>query len=466
MKLREKLFGDRAFYRMVLLVAVPIIIQNGITNFVNLLDNIMVGQLGTESMSGVSIANQLINVFNICIFGGMSGAGIFTAQFYGKGDQEGIRSTVRYKGMICLLMCAAGLLIFGFAGGNLVTLFLNEEGAVDSVAATWNESMDYIWVMMIGLVPYAVGQVYVSTLRETGETMLPMKAGVTAILVNMVFNYLLIYGNFGFPELGVRGAAIATVLSRFVELAIVLIWSHTHTERVPYIRGLYRTFRVPRQLFWHITQKGSPLMLNEVLWASGFATLAQCYSMRGLDAVAAVNISSTISNLFNVFFISFGTVIAIIVGSLLGAGKLEEAKRTDIRIISFDVMLCLAIGALMAVFAPFFPRLYRTSDHVRALATQLIWVLAAFMPFMAFTHASYFTMRSGGKTVITFLFDSVFMWAVGIPLAWFLGHHTAVPLIPMYIIVQAADLIKCVIGGILIHKGVWINNIVASENEV
>ena len=466
MKLREKLFGDRAFYRMVLLVAVPIIIQNGITNFVNLLDNIMVGQLGTESMSGVSIANQLINVFNICIFGGMSGAGIFTAQFYGKGDQEGIRSTVRYKGMICLLMCAAGLLIFGFAGGDLVTLFLNEEGAVDSVAATWNESMDYIWVMMIGLVPYAVGQVYVSTLRETGETMLPMKAGVTAILVNMVFNYLLIYGNFGFPELGVRGAAIATVLSRFVELAIVLIWTHTHTKRVPYIRGLYRTFRVPRQLFWHITQKGSPLMLNEVLWASGFATLAQCYSMRGLDAVAAVNISSTISNLFNVFFISFGTVIAIIVGSLLGAGKLEEAKQTDIRIISFDVMLCLAIGALMAVFAPFFPRLYRTSDHVRALATQLIWVLAASMPFMAFTHASYFTMRSGGKTVITFLFDSVFMWVVSIPLAWFLGHHTAVPLIPMYIIIQAADLIKCVIGGILIHKGVWINNIVASENEV
>ena len=337
---------------------------------------------------------------------------------------------------------------------------------MDSVAVTWNESMDYIWVMMIGLVPYAVGQVYVSTLRETGETMLPMKAGVTAILVNMVFNYLLIYGNFGFPELGVRGAAIATVLSRFVELAIVLIWTHTHIERVPYIRGLYRTFRVPRRLFWHITQKGSPLMLNEVLWASGFATLAQCYSMRGLDAVAAVNISSTISNVFNVFFISFGTVIAIIVGSLLGAGKLEEAKRTDIRIISFDVMLCLAIGALMAVFAPFFPRLYRTSDHVRAFATQLIWVLAAFMPFMAFTHASYFTMRSGGKTVITFLFDSVFMWAVSIPLAWFLSHHTAVPLIPMYIIVQAADLIKCVIGGILIHKGVWINNIVASENEV
>lgn len=457
---KETFIGDRAFYRMILLVAVPIVVQNGITNFVNLLDNIMVGQLRTESMSGVSIANQLINVFNICIFGGMSGAGIFTAQYYGKGDQEGIRSTFRFKWLVCLLMVTAGLLIFSFAGGNLISLFLNEEGSDASIEVTWQESMKYLRIMLVGLIPYAVGQVYVSTLRETGETMLPMKAGITAILVNLVFNYLLIYGSFGFPRLGVEGAAIATVLSRFVELGIVAVWTHTHKKRLPYVEGIYRTLAVPVPLFKKILAKGTPLMANEVLWASGFAALAQCYSMRGLDAVAAINISSTISNLFNVVFMSFGTVISIVVGNQLGAGKLEEAKKTDAKIIFFVVCLCIAVGCLMALFAPLFPRLYQTSPQVRSLAAQLIWVLAAFMPFMGFTNAAYFTMRSGGKTVITFLFDSVFMWVVAFPVAYLLGHHTQIPLIPMYIICQSTDLIKCVIGGILIKMGVWVNNIV------
>ncbi len=460
MKLREKFLGDKAFYKMLMAVAIPIIIQNGITNFVNLLDNIMVGQLGTESMSGVSIANQLVMVFNVCIFGGMSGAGIFTAQYYGKGDNEGIRNTFRFKWITAIVMIIAGLCILGFGGGTLVDLFLNEETVTASSERTWQESMNYLRVIMIGLVPSAIAQVYVSTLRETGETVLPMKAGIAAILVNLVFNYFLIYGTFGFPEWGVVGAAAATTLSRFVELAIVVIWTHIHTQKVPYIEGIYCTFKVPAVLVRQVILKGAPLMLNEILWASGFASLAQCYSMRGLDAVAAINISSTISNLFNVVFMSFGTVIAIVVGSLLGAGKLEEAKRTDVKIIFFMVVLCVGIGGIMAVFAPLFPKLYNTSDEVRLLAMKLIWVLAFFMPIMGFTHASYFTMRSGGKTIITFLSDSVFMWVVAFPVAYLLGHHTAIPLIPMYIISQSTEIIKAIIGAVLIKKGVWINNIV------
>lgn len=457
---KERFLGDKAFYRMIMAVAIPIIVQNGITNFVNLLDNIMVGQLGTESMSGVSIANQLIMVFNICIFGGMSGAGIFTAQYYGKGDKEGIRNTFRFKWITAIVMIIAGLCILEFAGGELVDLFLNEETATSSTEFTRQESLKYLRVIMIGLVPSAIAQVYISTLRETGETVLPMKAGVTAILVNLVFNYLLIYGSFGFPKLGVVGAATATTLSRFVELAIVVIWMHTHVKKVPYIEGVYRTFRVPVVLVKQIILKGAPLMINEMLWASGFASLTQCYSMRGLDAVAAINIGNTISNLFNVVFLSFGTVIAIVIGSLLGAGKLEEAKRTDVKIIFFIVALCVGIGGVMSLFAPLFPRLYNTSEEVRSLAMQLIWVQAAFMPVMGFTHAAYFTMRSGGKTIITFVFDSVFMWVIAFPVAYVLGHHTAVPLIPMYIICQAVEIIKCVIGAVLIKKGVWVNNIV------
>lgn len=187
----KKYIGDRKFYLMVLSVAVPIMIQNGITNFVSLLDNIMVGQIGTEQMSGVAIVNQLILVFNLCIFGGVSGAGIFTAQYYGCGDQKGIRDTFRMKLLICLIITAAGLFVFAFFGTQLISLYLHETGNTESLEATLVYARRYLRVMMVELVPFAVIQVYSGTLRETGETMLPMKAGIAAVFVNLILNYIL-----------------------------------------------------------------------------------------------------------------------------------------------------------------------------------------------------------------------------------------------------------------------------------
>lgn len=204
-------------------------------------------------------------------------------------------------------------------------------------------------MVLIGLLPFALSQVYSGTLRETGETIVPMIAGVAAVFVNLIFNYLLIYGSFGFPKLGVEGAAIATVLSRYVELGIITVWSHTHTDKVPYIKGVYRTLKIPKELTQQIVAKGLPLILNEALWAFGIAILNQCYSTRGLAAVAGINISSTITNLFNVVFIAMGSALAIIVGQLLGAGKLKEAKETDTKLIFASVASCFVIGTIMAI---------------------------------------------------------------------------------------------------------------------
>ena len=164
-----------------------------------------------------------------------------------------------------------------------------------------------------------------------------MLAGVIAVFVNLLFNYILIFGKFGAPQLGVVGAAIATVISRYVQAAVVVVWTHTHVEKMPFIVGAYREFKIPGQLAGNVLKKGTPLMINEILWAIGMATLTQCYSMRGLDAVAALNISTTISNLFSVIYMAMGSAISIIVGQLLGAGKMQEAKDTDTRLIAFSI---------------------------------------------------------------------------------------------------------------------------------
>lgn len=459
-KVKEYFIGDRAFYKMVLMIALPIMIQNGITNFVSLLDNMMVGQLGTEAMSGVAIVNQLMMIYNLCIFGALSAASLFSSQFYGRGNHEGVRHTFRFKFISCILLTALWIIVFMVGGDKLISLYLSDDGTSD-IVATHAAGMSYLYIMLIGLIPYIFSQVYASTLRETGQTVVPMISSSVAVVTNLVLNYILIFGHFGAPALGVAGAAIATVISRFVEMIIVIVWTHANAAAYIFIQGVYRSFKVPVALAKQIIRKGMPLLINETLFSVGHAVLVQCYSTRGLNAVAAINISTTVSNLFNVIFIALGSAIGIVVGHLLGAGKTEEAVDTDRKMIFFSVAICCAIGGVMYVLAPLFPEIYNTSADVQELACGLIRIASVFMPLAAFYHAAYFTMRSGGKTVITFLSDSCYLLVVNVPIAFYLSRFTVLPLLIVYIVVQAADIIKGIIGLILIKKRVWVNNIVS-----
>ena len=460
-KTRHKFIGDKNFYKMVLAIAVPIMIQNGITNFVSLLDNIMIGQIGTEQMSGVAIVNQLLFVYNLCLFGGVSGAGIFTAQYFGQKNHEGVRQTVRFKIWMVSLITVFTIILFLTVGDPLIMLYLRGEGTAESAAATLRYGREYLQIMLPGLFPFMLVQVYSSTLRECGQTLLPMKSGIVAVFVNLTFNYLLIYGKFGFPALGVAGAAIATVLSRYVEMLIIVIQVHRKKKEYSYIEGMYKTLCVPRPLIQKIMIKGSPLLFNETLWAAGTAMLTQCYSIRGLNVIAALNISNTINNVFNIVFIALGESVAIIVGQLLGAGKMDEARDTDNKMIAFSVFSCVMIAIMMLLLAQFFPLLYNTNAEAKTLATYFIMLTAVFMPQNAFLHASYFTLRSGGKTIITFLFDSVFIWCVSVVIAFTLSRYTALPVAAVYAFVQMGDWIKCVIGFVLVKKGIWLQNIVS-----
>ena len=454
----KKYIGSRDFYRRVLKVMLPIIIQQGITNFVGLLDNIMVGQVGTEQMSGVAIANQLQFIFQLCIFGSLSGAGIFCAQYFGKGDQDKIRSVFRYKVLTTALITVLGIGVFWFFRTPLIRLFLTESGSGD-LEATLRYGTEYMMIMLISMIPFAAVQLYASTMRETGETSIPMRAGIIAVLVNMVGNYILIFGHFGAPKLGVTGAAVATAISRFAELGIILIYTRVHRARFPYFTGIYRTLAVPLSLAKDITLKGMPLLLNELMWSLGTTIIVQCYSTRGLSAVAAYNISSTVSNFFAIAVFAMGSAISILVGQDLGAGEFDRARDTNRKMITFGMALCLFAALLLAAAAPFFPRIYNTTDEVRSLANHLLWLDALFLTARGLYNSCYFTLRSGGKTLLTFLFDSVSMWVVNIPLALILAYCTGIALIPMFLIVQCADALKAVAGLILVKKGIWINNL-------
>ncbi len=451
---------EKLIYKKTLKIAVPMMIQNGITNAVGLVDNVMVGNLGTNAVTAVSIIGQLFFVFSLAIFGGLSGPGIYAAQFYGQKNIEGFRQTFRIKHWICGFCLAAGLCVFIFAAEPLIGLYMRGEGGEVDPVETMRLAKEYLSVMLIGMVPFVITQIYASSLRETGDTFMPMMAGVASVVVDVVFNYLLIFGNLGFPMLGVKGAAIATVIARFVEMTIVLVVTFAKRKKYVFLQGVYKTLLVPRDVTAKIIKKGLPIFFNEFLWSAGIAVMTQTYSTLGLDIVAGLNISNNLCNLLNVVFVAMGNAVGIVIGQMLGASEYKKAQKSSLKLAAFTGVICIALTAVLVALSGVFPNLYNTTDDIKRLGQWFIVITALYFPVQGYLNALYFTMRSGGKTLVTFLFDSVFSWVVTIPLTLLLCTFSGLPVIGIYAIVQAADIIKVIIGFILVKRGLWISNIV------
>lgn len=443
------------FIKWFLRFVYPLLFKNGFTNLASLLDNIMIGQLGTLSMSGVSITNQLLQVFNVTIFGAMSGPGIFMAQFYGKKNKEGVENCFRIKLIIGIIITLLAIFLFYTFGQQLISLYLNDNPQ-DNLK-TLNYGMDYLKIMIIGLIPFVITQVYSSSLRETGNTVLPMIASVVAVIVNFCINYILIFGHFGFPQLGVTGAAIGTVVSRVVEMSINIVGGYRNT----YLKEAMVLKKVPLSLTKEMLKRGLPLLCNEILWSISIALISQSYSTRGIIAVAAINITTTVTNFFMIVCYAMGNSISIVVGQQLGAGEIEKAKDYDLKMLFMNFVMCLAIGIVLFNVSSLIPQIYNTSLEVKALASQLLKIAACMLPIISIYYSSYFTMRAGGKTFLTFLFDSGYTFVFTFMSALLLTRLTSLPILTIYLLVQCVDIPKATLGLVLVRKGIWVHNIVS-----
>lgn len=457
--MKNKYIGSKEFYKSTLIIALPIMIQNFITNFVSMLDNLMVGAVGTEQMSGVSIDNQLIFIYNLAIFGIISGAGIFTAQFHGKDDTDGIRYTFRYKFVSAVCICAVAIFIFAFFKEQLISLYLHDSETEGDIAATLNFAEQYMKIILWGLFPFAISQVFAGTLRETGETVAPMVTGFVAVFTNCFLNYVLIFGKFGAPVLGVKGAAIATVASRYAECICIIIYSVKKKNRFTYFHNSLRSIYIPKKLTGQITLSAMPLLLNEFFWSLGISLLSMGYSLHGINVVAGYSITSTVMNLFNIAFLSLGSSIGIIVGKQLGANAFDEAVDTVRKMIAFCVAVSVFISIIVFVTGNYIPLLYKTNEASKEYASYFIRVSGFFLPAISIANACYFTLRSGGKTWITVLFDSVFVMCVSVP-AVFILYRLNLNIYVIFPIVQSLEILKAIFGTVLLRKRLWLNNIV------
>ena len=456
----HRYIGTKQFYRSVLTLLIPIVIQQFISSFVSLLDNVMVGSLGTEAISAASIANSVLMVHMLAVFGGLSGASIFGAQFFGKGDMEGMRSTFRFKVYFILLCTLVAVTVYMLFGSSFIASFLQGESNGGDLVLTEKLGTGYLRIMLWGLLPFGFAQIYSGTLREAGKTTAPMVAGIIAILTNLFLNWVLIYGHLGAPALGVEGAAIATVVSRYVELLVIVVHSHRHTDRYRFLAGAYRSLKVPAKLIARITRTGLPLLVNEILWSLGMTFINQFYSSRGLNAVAALNITGTAWNLFCVIMFAMGSAVSIMVGQRLGAGKMEEARDVDRKLIFLTEVIHVAIGLIMILCSPLVPKLYNVGPEVQDLTRRLLIIAGCALPVHSFAHVTYFTIRSGGRTVITFFFDAVYTWVITVLLAFLLTRYTDLDILRIYFCVQFIDVIKLVIGLLMLRSDFWARNVV------
>ncbi|MBR6704713.1 MAG: MATE family efflux transporter, partial [Lachnospiraceae bacterium] len=312
-------------------------------------------------------------------------------------------------------------------------------------------------------VPYAFTQCFYSTLRECGRAVPPMVTGLIAMSVKVILNILLIFGNLGFPRLGVAGAAIAVVISRFVELAVIALWTKFHLRELPFMQGVFRSLKVPGALQLEMIRRAAPLMVNEALWTGGVAFMAQAYTTRELTAVAAVSISSTFYNLLSVTFIAAGIAIGILIGRLLGTRDFERAKEEARKMIVFTALIGAAVAVVFVGVAFLAPELYNVTPEVRRTARDMLLITALFLPVNSALICAYYVVRSGGKTVLTTFLDSGLMWLFQCVPAYLLSRFTGIRVIPLYFWVQFGMVLKLAVNLYFVRRGDWVHSLVEEE---
>lgn len=450
----KEFIGDRQFYRKLLTVTLPLVVQQLITSSVQLVDNVMVGRLGESSIASVSVVNQLFFIVILITFGIMGGAGIYSAQYYGSKDYEKLRQTFRFKILAAILVGIFSFTVFTVFGRTLIGVFTDQEETISG-------GMDYLRVVRFSILPWVLSVAIANTFRETGVTKPLLYISIVAILVNTSLNFLLIFGLFGFPALGIVGAAIATLIARGLELCLtILLLIRKGTMFSTRIREI---FNVNRVVLSGILLMALPLTLNEGLWSLGQTTFLHAYSTRGDSALAAMNITNAISQIVFITFGAIATGVAVLVGNTLGKGALEEARANAKKLIAVSVAFAVLMGSILFLLSFFVIDLYDITAFTKRTASFNIRINALFIPIYSFNMALYFILRSGGDMRSTLMMDSGYMWVVMVPIALLLAYATSLPVTIMFLIVQSLDLPKLFFALNRYRKGYWIRNLAIAE---
>lgn len=446
----KKFFGDYKFYKMILLLALPIMFQQLITALVSLIDNIMIGSVGDIALTSVTVANKPFIIFQSLMFGVSGAAGIFIAQFYGAKNHEKAQRSFDINIIMALSIAAILTLLFFLVPQNIIELFTKTPTIVKN-------AMTYIKVMRFAFIPYAISLTCMMSLRNVGIVKVQLGASTTAVIINTFLNYCLIFGNFGFPKLGIQGAAIATLVARVIEMVLYIIILNRNNYFIKI--KIKEIFQPEMMLFKRIIQRGYPVIVNEVAWSLGTSLIFLSYLRCDEYMVAAISVVDTVANLMFVFFGGLSSAVAICIGANLGANKIEEAKDNSYKLIGFSVILTSLVAIIVFVITPYIPLLYNLSPDINNAIIKCIHIRCITIIPAGISLTVFFTLRAGGDTKNTLLLDSGFLWCGGVLVSTILSIYTNISLVNLYACVELLEILKLAVSLRFYNKGKWLKNI-------
>jgi len=446
----KKFFGNKQFYLTTLAIALPIMAQQFITSFVNLIDNIMIGSIGTLALTSVTVANRIYLIFNSTMFGICGAAGIFIAQYHGAKEQEKCQKVLNIQIVWGLIIASLFVLSLIVMPRTLVEIFSSQEDVI-------LESLRYIRFALLTYIPYAFSFSVMMALRAVGINKIQLAIGILTVAMNTSLNYLLIFGNFGFPQLGVQGAAIATAIARWMEcfiyMMILLKKKHFFTFS---LSGLCH---LDIRLMKLLTRKAIPLTANEIFFSLGLAMIFLSYIRCDESLIAAISVVDTVMQIAYIIFSGLSSAVAILIGNRLGANQIEEAKANAYKLITFGIIIAIGISSILMVVAPYIALFYNVEPIIKETIVTLLRIKGTLLPIYVYNVCIFFTLRAGGDTFSTLLMDSGFLWCGGVLLSTVLSIFVDIPLVLLYLIVESCDLLKLFVATYFFKKGRWAKNL-------
>lgn len=451
----KKYFGNKLFNLTVISIAIPIMLQNLVTTSVNLVDSLMVGQLGDAAIGGVAAVNRYFIIMNFGTNGIVSAVGIFIAQYFGARNHEKMQESFRFSLIASYLIIVPFFLVAAFFPREILSFFTNDPLLIET-------GVHYLSKACFTFLPLGISLAISSAMRCIGEAKIPLMVSVMSVLTNTFFNYCLIFGHFGFPRLGVVGAAYATLIARLLEMGIFMLI--LKLGQFPFKTKISQIHHIPMDLMKQISTKAAPLCLNEILWSSGNAMILKLYGTRGSHVLSGYAITTTVSDIFFTLFAGMAIATTVLVSQQLGANHLEKAKENGYHLIGFSFCTALIFATLMFGSSFMVPILYASaSSQVLEVAVTMICVQSVGFILYTINTQNYFVVRAGGDTLSTLIMDSGFMWAVNIPILAFIAYFTDINIYLMYVLGQSCELLKMVLSTSLLKKEKWVVNLTGKE---
>ncbi len=455
-KQKRKLFGPGAFYKGALAIAVPIMLQQLIQSLVSLIDNFMVSGLGDVCMSGVNVAGQVLFVFNVYLNAICMAGGIFMTQYYGAEDEEGMRQAFRFKLVMGLAAFIPFFLVCAVFPRTVLSWMLIGNTEADAIL---DEGVKYMRIMFFMGLPMTFSVCIASSLRDLGQVRTPLLVTIAATLVNTFFNFLLIYGNLGFPRLEVEGAAVATVIARGLEFLIFIV---IYMRKKPAFRvRVPEFFRIDGKLFREILKKGALVLFCEMVWVASETVTTALYNGRGgADVVSGMASSFAIANLFFVAFGGIYSATGVILGKTLGAGELERARKEKTWLLSGSAVFGLIMTAFGLGTSLLIPLVFgKLSSGAIEISRKMVILMALFMPVWVYMNTQMAVARSGGDTAMGACTDAGITIFVMTPMVFVIALLTNAGPVVMYMGVKLLDIVKVVVFHFWLKKERWLRNL-------